>query len=518
MTPQTQVRAPVVFDASKKRPPLWFVVGIFGLGCATVLGLTLDQPLVAVMAPLAAIGAWVFARAPLKVSALGLLLGAALLEGLQAPFAFDYENPLYGVAKVMLLNLNAITGIGALRLPLIDMLTLTLYVVSVMRRKEGGYLSTTPTVRAVNLALVGSAATIVALDILGTLQGGNFNESLWQLRHVLLFPLRTLLLMRAFDMTTADLKLITRGLIVVGCLKAMIGIWYLETWVKPFGREVEFTTSHSDTMVFVPLLALAFNLLIERISLRILFSIMLWAPIVTWGMIANDRRLAYVALAISMVITLLMSRATQFKRLILQTVIVVAPFIPPYVLLGWSSQGGAIFWAARLARSVIEGDPSQKGMPDYRDLENVNVLFAWAQHPIIPQGFGHKMGHLFDLPDISFALPTWEYHPHNQYLWLMTIGGPVGFTLMMLPLMLGIFLCARAYAASTQVLQRAWCLTGIAILAGFFFQTYGDMGTLGWTPSWMAALAVTLGSKLAMRTGAWPMPPERTVASRRADL
>ena len=41
-------------------------------------------------------------------------------------------------------------------------------------------------------------------------QGGNFNESLWQLRQTLLFPVRALLLLRAFDGTDVELKNIAR--------------------------------------------------------------------------------------------------------------------------------------------------------------------------------------------------------------------------------------------------------------------------------------------------------------------
>jgi hypothetical protein len=152
---------------------------------------------------------------------------------------------------------------------------------------------------------------------------------------------------------------------------------------------------------------------------------------------------------------------------------------------------------------VIEGDPAQSGA-DYRDVENVNVLFSWMSHPVVPWGFGHEMTMFFELPDISSVMPTWLYHPHNQYLWLMTIGGPVGFTLMMLPQVVTLFLCARTYRMSNELWVRVWCLTGIAIVASFFAQMYGDMGTLSWTPSWMAALAAALASKLAVRTGAWP--------------
>ncbi len=500
MTPAGALARP----SGQRRVPLWLGAAFVATCLGTLVGLTLDEPLVAVVVPLLAVGAWAVLQLPLRVTATALLFSSCLFEGLQAPLDYDWSSPLTPIARLVLTNLNQITGIGVLRLPALDLLTVVLAFVAVVRRRDATYASVTPGVKPLNAALLVSALTVVALYVLGGLQGGNLNESLWQLRHTLLFPLRALLLMRAFDGTDGELKNLTRVLIAAGVIKALIGIWYLHTWIKPFGREIEFTTSHTDTLVFVPLLALYFNMLVERVRGRILLDGVVWVPIVVYGMICNDRRLAYVSLGVAMLVTLLMSPPTAFKRLVLRAAVVTAPLVPPYLLLGWGSESGFIFAPARLARSILVGDPVQGAQPDYRDLENVNVLFSWVSNgKVIPWGFGHEMLQFFELPDISTALPTWLYHPHNQYLWLNAIGGPVGFTLMMLPQIITVYLLARAYRFATDFWVRVWCLTGIGIVAAFFSQVYGDMGTLSWTPSWMAALAAALASKLAVRTGAW---------------
>lgn len=492
--------------AAAQRPvPLWLLGAFVATGAGTLVGLTLDPPLVAVVVPVLAASAWAVLKLPLKVSATGLLLSAVVFEGLQVPLQYEWSSPLLPLARLTLVNLNQVTGIGVLRLPVIDLLTVVLAIAAVVRRRDATFVSLTRGVKPLSVALLVSALTVVGLDVLGAVQGGNLNESLWQLRHTLLFPMRVLLLLRAFDGTDGELKSLARLLIGAAVVKALIGIWYVHTWIRPFGREIEFTTSHSDTLLFVPVLALFFNMLVERVRGKLVLDGLVWVPIVVYGMICNDRRLAYVNLAVAMLTTLLLSPPTAFKRLVLRGVVVTVPLLPPYLLLGWGSESGFLFAPVRIVKSLFVGDPVQGAQPDYRDLENVNVLFSWLSNGrVVPWGFGHEMLQFFPLPDISSALPTWLYHPHNQYLWLMAIGGPVGFTLMMLPQVVAIYLLARTYRVATDFWVRVWCLTGIGIVGSFFAQMYGDMGTLSWTPSWMAALAAALASKLAVRTGAWP--------------
>ncbi len=483
-----------------------FVLAMFGTLAAMLAMLAIDQPAGAIAMPVLLVAAYVLWKLPLKVSTLGLLGLVVLFEGLEVPLGMGWESPLYPVARAFLTNLSAVTGIGALRAPLVDILTLGLWVMSLVRSKDKSWVSQTRSVRALDVALGVSAATVIGLDLLGVARGGNMAESFWQLRHLLLFPLRCALLLRALDGTLAELKAVAVLLIGVGVLKSLVGIYFLYGVVFPAGEYVEFTTSHTDTLLFVPLLAMFLNLLVERWSPRLFLRSMIWVPIVAFGMVCNDRRLAYVCLAFAMVATFALSGRTKFKRSVIRGALFVAPFVPFYVAAGWTSTGGRLFWAARLAKSVIYGDPNQGNQPDYRDLENLNVLFTWANNALLPYGFGHKMQVLFPLPDISTYFPSWEYHPHNQYLWILALAGPIGFSLIFMPQVLGLYLCTRAYKASTTLYERVAMLTGIATLIAFFCQVWGDMGTLSWTVTWMAALACAFGAKVALRTGAVAPP------------
>ena len=68
-----------------KRVPLWLLGAFLATGFGTVLGLTLEQPLIAAIVPLVAAGAWAFFQVPLKISASALFLSAFFFEGLADP-------------------------------------------------------------------------------------------------------------------------------------------------------------------------------------------------------------------------------------------------------------------------------------------------------------------------------------------------------------------------------------------------------------------------------------------------
>jgi hypothetical protein len=495
-----------------RRSVLPLVLGLPVLALVSLVAMVVS-PMSAIGVPLLAGLAYALYRLPLKVSAIAVMSFAFFCEGLEGPLANIWEAPGHTFAQYMLVNMNAYTGLGFLRAPLIDILTVGLWAVASLRDKNDGWTSRLPSVRPMNLALIGSVAMLVLLDALGTARGGNFNESLWQLRHTILFPVRVVVLLRALDGTLPELKTIAKVLIAVGVVKALIGIYFLKVIIEPTGRDVEYTTSHTDTLLFVPLLAMFMNLMIERFTWARMMRALPWVVIVLWGMACNDRRLAYVCLAFSGTASLLIAPWTRFKKILWRVALYGGPFFALYTWAGWNQPYGRFFFFARLAKSIIVGDQDQGDQADYRDLENVNVLSSWAESPVIPNGYGHKFNLLFPLPDISNYFPTWQYHPHNQYLWTMAIGGPIGFTVIMLPLVLTLYLAARTYRFAEHLHIRVAMLTCIAMVISVFAQWYGDMGGLSWTVSWMGALAAALACKWAIRTGAWPSPltPEQRI-------
>jgi hypothetical protein len=474
---------------------------VCGVGLVTLAALTAENPLGAVAVPLAAISAWVLWRLPLKVSVMGLLFCVVFFEGLQATLVADYEVPVLSqIAKMLMYNVSTLTGVTPLRAPLLDIVTVVLFALSSVRRDES-WCSRKLMVRPLNTALWLMAAAIGVLFIIGQFNGGDFAESLWQMRHLLLFPIRTALLMRAFDGTKAELYAVSRVLVVAATLKALLGMWIAWGVASPAGLVAPYTTSHTDTLLFVPVLALAFSMFVERGFTAAVRSCGLWVPIVVWGMVLNDRRIAYVSLGAAMVAIVMMARPTPARAQLARFGLVATPL---YFLIGWNTAGTGFFHIVGVIKSLIYGERGDI-LPDYREIENADVLYTWSRHKILPAGFGHKFDIFFPIPDISNWFSSWRYHPHNSYLWLFTLCGPIGVAAIMAPFVITLFLAGRVYRAASDPVHRVAALAAIATVIAVLNQAWGDMGTLSFTVIWMGALAAAFMSKLAIRTGGWPV-------------
>lgn len=455
-------------------------------------------------------------KLPMKYTVLGLVFLMWTADYLpESPQSGMWNSPLYPIGQFLFLNLSALTGVAALRVPGLDFTVVVLMLISLYRRATKSTIDEkAPSVRMLSVLLMAQVATVVLLDIWGVnseaLWGsglprkGDFNESLWQLRQLLLMPLFTFLMLYAFPAKPDDLKLIAKVAIYAACVKSLIGLFFYYYFVRGSGFPVEYTTSHSDTLLFVPLLAMQIAILFERKTKKTFRDMLRWVPLVTWGMIQNDRRIAYVSLAGCFLTIVLMQPWGSAKRTLLRNLLILSPAMLLYVVVGWGAPPDSkIFAGSQLVKSVIKGDQAQAGA-DYRDIENFNVLYTWSENVFLPLGFGHKFQEPVKLPDISIAMPTYQFHPHNNILWMWTIGGLFGFFGLFAPLVAAVFLAARSFRAATLPIDRIASLTVISMVIAHLNQCFGDMGTRNYFGSMNCAIAMMVASKLAVRTGAWP--------------
>jgi hypothetical protein len=187
---------------------------------------------------------------------------------------------------------------------------------------------------------------------------------------------------------------------------------------------------------------------------------------------------------------------------------VLLPFFPLYLTVGWQNPTG-IFGIVGIFKSLVEGENLAKGQLDYRDIENINVVHTWEQHPLLGTGWGHPFIELIELPDISHAFADYLYFPHNSVLGMFQAGGVVGFSGLWAWIPVGIFLAARAYHRAHEPEYRAGGLVALSVFVAYINQCFGDMGNISWMGALLAAMALTCASKLALYTGAWPVAQPR---------
>jgi hypothetical protein len=261
-------------------------------------------------------------------------------------------------------------------------------------------------------------------------------------------------------------------------------------------------TVHADSMLFADAFLLVLVVFFERPSVRNALLAAGTLPILTWGMIANNRRLVWVELLAGLLVLYFVTPFTPLKRRIARTVAISLPVLALYVVVGWSS-GSRLFAPVRTIRSVM--DSASDSSTRWRDLENYNLFFTVRTHPLLGTGFGHGYSEVIKLPDISEGFELYRFAPHNSILGLLAFSGAIGFLGIWLFIPLGVFFAVRSYRFSTAPGDRTTALATVGILVAYLVHCYGDMGLGTWTSVFTVAPALALVAKQAVANGAWPL-------------
>jgi hypothetical protein len=486
------------------------------LGLATVAAVVGSEGSLAVaLAPLLG-AALLYAvwRLPLRYSALGLLLIVLCVDNpYEIPFAGMWAWPLEGLARLLYDNLYRTVGLGFLRFPLLFVLMAGLWGLGVFRRFKRTRVDSdvVQLPRPLRDALWLCMGTVLFLEVMGVARQGDMQQSLWQVQHLLFLPVLCGLWALA-SRGPRDHAAVAWVVLGSAVFKVALGAYFLYFIARPQGVIPPYVTQHTDTILFVMAIVIVVALWMERPSLRHTAGVLLISPVMLFGIVINDRRLAYVSLAACLLTIFLLSPWNRSKRFLARALLAMVPLLLPYFVVGWSSHS-SMFKPVQAIHSVVENDGSNDEQADssteFRHMENFNLIETWKPNPFLGSGFGHEYDEVIQLPDISKFFPAYRYVPHNSVLWLLGIGGVLGFTALWLFLVVGLFLTARAYRYARVPEDRAAALTCICVAVCVLNQAFGDMGTQSWVSVFMLAPAVVLGGKLAVSVGAWPRAAPR---------
>ena len=277
--------------------------------------------------------------------------------------------------------------------------------------------------------------------------------------------------------------------------------------------EVGFTTTHADSMLFSDAFLLVLVMFFEQPVRKNLWLALATLPVLTWGMIANNRRLAWVELGVGLLVIYFITPMTRLKRRLAQGVAVSIPLILVYIAVGWNS-GSAVFAPVRTIRSVVDSKSDTSTL--WRDLENYNLYFTLRSNPVLGTGFGHEYTEVIHLPDISSGYSLYRYAPHNSILGLFAYAGFIGFTGIWLIIPVGMFFAIRCYRFATLPRDRVSALAAVGILVAYVVHCYGDMGLGTFTSVFTVSAVLALIAKQAVATGAWPLRSPTAEAARAA--
>jgi O-antigen ligase/polysaccharide polymerase Wzy-like membrane protein len=262
-----------------------------------------------------------------------------------------------------------------------------------------------------------------------------------------------------------------------------------------------YATTHADSILFACSISVIVALRVEERGRRRAALYLFALPLILAGVMVNNRRLAWVAIAWVIATYYVLAPWTRRKRALTRAVLLSLPLIAAYLAVGWTSSS-TVFAPARLVASVVSSDVD--GSTRWRDLENFNLVYTIAQHPVLGSGLGHEYIERVRLPDVSAAFPMFRYQPHNGVLALWAFGGGIGFTAHWLLFVAGIFFAARAYRYAVAPMDRAAALSCVAAIVIYMISAYGDTTLGSWPGVFIVGPAIALSGNLAVATGAWP--------------
>ncbi len=446
------------------------------------------------------------AKAPLRHSLLVLGFLCLTLENPSEAFADRlWKSPLEPLGALLLGHLNLTIPVPALFFSGLDVALLLFTGIWVVRRINHsevdlrGRVAAARPLPATALVCLGTTALVWVLGMAH--EGFSFSNSLWQIFRVVYLPC-VFLLFCAAGRGPEDARPLGVALLVAALVRAGLAI-YLR-FLFPDKEELSFATTHADSMLFADAFLLVVVLFFEQPIRKNLWLALVILPVLTWGMIANNRRLAWVELGMSLLVIYFITPMTRLKRRLAQTVALTIPLTLAYVAVGWSS-GSGIFAPVRILRSVIDSKADTSTL--WRDLENYNLYFTLRSNPLLGTGFGHEYVEMIHLPDISSGYSLYRYAPHNSILGLFAYSGFVGFTGIWLIVPIGMFFAIRCYRFATVPRDRAAALMAVGILVAYTVHCYGDMGLGTFTSVFTVSAVLALIAKQAVATGAWPLRP-----------
>jgi hypothetical protein len=446
------------------------------------------------------VGGSLLLRAKLHELAIGLFLLSMVCDNpKEHPAQGDWKNPLYPVGQFLYDNLNNLTGIQPLRFAGIDLILASMLAVIAWRSIERR--DAMPVPKPLHYALALMVGGLLWLEVWGVGRGGDFKNSLWQIRPPIWYAAIGWVFIGAIR-GAEDLRAIGRCVIIGGCVKVMWGFYYYWFICRPKNFQPDYVCTHSDSVIFVTSIVLLIVDYLEapkRVKPAVTLGLL---AVMFLGVVINGRRLAYIELGAAIAaIYSLASNVALRQRL---NRIVRVSFVPVsiYLAIGWTSKASIFVPAAKIA-TLFSNDDRSKGT---RDIENYNLIITWKDHLFLGQGMGQPYNEVSVADSIAEIFPLYRYIGHNSVLWLFEVGGYVGFACVWISLCVGAYYAALAHSKLTDPTERTAAAGALCGIVVFMLQAYGDMGMQSWSAAFLFGMGVALAGKLAVSSGAWPMP------------
>jgi hypothetical protein len=351
--------------------------------------------------------------------------------------------------------------------------------------------------------LLSFLATLVGLAIFGLAQGGGVEATFRQTVNLIQLPIVALLFLYTLRVPE-DLRAIGTIYVTTALARAGLVVFVYFGVCMPQGITdlpglPEWCTTHSDSVLFVAAVLIVVTHAFEQRTNRAFRWAVAICAVLVFAIVLNNRRLAFVSLSIAPAVIYFAVAPSKVKRRTTAVLAVVLPLSLAYVLLGAQTQSdSSLFKPAKVLMSVLdEKDLSTQS----RDIENENLIYTLSESPLLSTGFGFEYKSSPDNPpvDLTDVFANYRFIAHNGVLWLWSIGGLVGFTLLWLIFPIAGTLALRGYRSAVSSLERSAALTALGSVSVCVVQVWGDQGLNGYITPVTFGVAYAVATRLAVR-------------------
>ena len=191
---------------------------------------------------------YTIAKVPLRYPWLVYIALVMSLDTPAEPFASgEYNSPLRPIAVALSSQLKNVIPSGALVMSGLDLLIMGTLLVHAIRRAKASPLDRdgyVPTPLPLSVASWLCLVAVMLATVYGIATGGQFRWALWQIQRNMYLPLVFLLSQAVFP-SPSNMRPYLKLLVAIACLRSVLAIWLRFDY-----PEVEYTSSHSDSMLF----------------------------------------------------------------------------------------------------------------------------------------------------------------------------------------------------------------------------------------------------------------------------
>jgi hypothetical protein len=358
-----------------------------------------------------------------------------------------------------------------------------------------------PRVQPMRKAMLLAFYTLLGTFAYGVVvRGGDFRAASWQIYLILSGLLYAFAVAAAFKTPEHFAQLARVILWAAGYRAAMCVLyWFFNIYGVDLKAKPEFLTTHDDTVLWVVSVLVLFLAFIQGGSIGKRLKLLAITALIFLGIVFNQRRLAWVSLAMGVLMMIALMPPGKPKKRIIRGAFVLAPVLAIYVAVGWGREG-RIFAPLKSFQTVTtHEDASTKA----RNAENLGLI-ATSNYSsmLMGTGWGHPYVEVTNKFTIANAFPLWQYVPHNSILGLLAFSGVVGFAGYWLMFPTAMFYNGRLARRGNAKLARNVGLIGAAQLVICANQYYGDMGLAFVKPVYMAAISYAIALRLPLFAGA----------------